>query len=287
LRALAAQAELADVSAAEAVLGQAKAMMLEVPNHPHVAERIAAVRELVQAAAQRLYDEQKLRGEFHGKATWIDADEVELVYDFDSPSELDDWTNRPEEYLDWREAHGPLQGAAALRGVSVEGGAWRARGSFLYRHFLHFETPMGVSLEWRQGSAENPEADLTAIILGTCSEGLDSYLSMNSIGKITLSDAGSTKYWITHDDQEVLSNVGDLLRIEMAHDGQRLRSVYAGVAREEPDVRPRVAGEVFLLIHGDREVAIESIKIRARIGAEGKRRLRERWIAAKVKDVGL
>lgn len=89
LRSLAASVAPADKEAATYALDELRATLRDEPRHQLVLERSEALRELGALTSGVVYDETKPAPTFSGRATWLDADTVEIPYEFDAESELD------------------------------------------------------------------------------------------------------------------------------------------------------------------------------------------------------
>ena len=78
--------------------------------------------------------------------------------------------------------------------------------------------------------------------------------------------------------------LGDPIRMELVHDGAQTRFVHDQT--QEPKLPPTAsrAGELFLLSKTNRVVSVDSIRVRGRLNAASRARLREAWIARAVQE---
>ncbi len=287
LSALAASAEPADEVAAQAVLDRLRVVRQELPTQALILERIEALRALGMRAAGVLYDRTKPKPVFAGKTTWVDDSTVEIKYDFDSAAELDDWVQAPiipaKTHLEFE----PLKLAESLRSFGWRAGSWAGRGSVVLTHAFPFEAPMQLLVQIRHGVAEDPNEGIGFFIVGLCSNGPYNVIECAESGTTYIEDT-STRMSVRHETSNNESApLGEAIRLEIAHDGKNVRFVHFQTSEPDLPTGSLRSGEVFLMSHTERELIVDSIVIRGKLGPGAQPILRARWIERKARETGL
>ncbi|HTF91084.1 MAG TPA: hypothetical protein VK843_21900 [Planctomycetota bacterium] len=287
LKSLAASTAPADKDSATWVLDELRATMRELPLQQIVFERSAALRDLGILAAGIIYEETKPLPTFAGKTTWVDADTLELGYEFDSAAELDDWWQRTppaSERVGWE----PIVIPESAQGFGVKDGAWTGRGSTILAHKIPFEAPIHVIARLRHGYAERDDVSLGHFRLEICRDPERGFLGFNEWGQSILEEFKTGKQ--EYQEPSVPTTgvpLGDQLTLEVVYSGTTTRFVHHGT--EEPSL-PKSSlrdGEVCVISHANRVVLLDSIVIRGKLNAASRAKMREMWIARTVKEAGL
>ncbi len=277
----------ANAADANSVLERLHRVRVEVPTQPMILKRVDALLALARIAAEKSYDELRPAPEFGGKATWLDGTTLELTYEFNSESELADWESRPDDFKPWRAKMQPIAIPESQQFFRLSGGVWAGQGSFVFRHILPFDAPLYVSITLRHGNAANEDVDLGHFLVRICDEGLGNYIAVSKEGEIFVHDAKSNTEISAPATNNLGTAVGERVEMEVVHDGERVRLVHAGVREAEQAVGSRRSGGICLVVHTNRELILESIHLRGKLGAEAIKTLRERWISAAILRTGL
>jgi hypothetical protein len=251
-----------------------------------VIETIARV--LVAARGECVvYDQTQPKPSFAAATTWIDANTVELRYEFDSEAELDDWRRTAVNPDERRFIMGPLKTPESERNIGLQPGSWGGVGDAVLTHTIPFDAPLNVLIQFRHGDAADPEAYLTRLIVGVCDQAALGHLAFTAFGESFLKEPASKRDLRLQSSSSSPSTVGEPLSFEVTHDGERARCLHSGISEPELPVGSLRSGELFLLIKGDRELWLDSVTIRAKLGAGSRAKIRERWIAEAIRTTGL
>jgi hypothetical protein len=287
LATLAQELSPADAQAAQRVLDDLRQLMLDSATQPLVTERKGALRELAALASAVVYDQTQPKHSFAAATTWIDANTVELRYEFDSEAELDDWRRTAVNPDERRFIMGPLKTPESERNIGLQPGSWGGVGDAVLTHTIPFDAPLNVLIQFRHGDAADPEAYLTRLIVGVCDQAALGHLAFTAFGESFLKEPASKRDLRLQSSSSSPSTVGEPLSFEVTHDGERARCLHSGISEPELPVGSLRAGELFLLIKGDRELWLDSVTIRAKLGAGSRAKIRERWIAEAIRTTGL
>jgi hypothetical protein len=287
LQQLSGDAELVGADAAERVSSRVRQLLAEAPDLDLVKSRLAEVRALAERAAAKAYDESPPTPTFAGQASWVGADVLELRYDFTSPTELDDWPEDADYLRKWRDAMTPITAEEDARKFEVADGVWAGAGDTLRRHILPFDAPMSVRFVTRHGGDPNSVSPpLGFFFLAICDDGGENYIGVGDEGSMWVRDTKTGTDDETDSTSAGTKFIGKAMTFELEHDGATARLSHDGVRDAERPAASRRSGDVLLLVHTSRLIALESIVIRGKVGAEAKKRLRDRWIRAKVRGLG-
>ncbi|HUR29584.1 MAG TPA: hypothetical protein VM509_15450, partial [Planctomycetota bacterium] len=287
LTVLASSTAPADKASANAVLERLQRVRREVATEPLILQRLAALLRLARIAAGVVYDASPPAPAFGGRAAWIDRETVELTYEFDAASEQADWISQPDYLQGWRNKFQEITVPEGDRKFEPRAGAWSGKGSFVFRHVLPFEAPLKINVVLRHGKAADEGADLGHFALGVCYRSPGEYAAVSERGEVFVVDVKADKYVTTSPASPTDTVIGAKVLLELTHDGEKLRYVHEGQAEPEQPTGTLRSGSVLLLVHTNRELAIESVTIRGKLGAEAQKLLRERWIAHAVEKTGL
>lgn len=286
LGALAEASSPANESEARSVLEGLGTLLREVPTQPLVVERSSALLALGTLAAGALYEATKPAPSFAGKTSWIDKDTVELLYEFDSEAELDDWvqseTNPDPDRLTGQE----ITIARDQQGFAILNGAWAGRGFAVLTHELPFEAPMHLLIRLRHGFAESDEVDIGHFVVGICRDPARGYLAFAEGGESFLVENASGSDTYLSSSNLSTAPLGEPTTLEISHDGTKVRYVHLGTAEPELPKHSLRSGGLFLLAKTNRVLMLDSIRIRARLNADSRTRLRELWIAKTLREAG-
>ena len=277
----------ADAPAANSVLARLHRIRLEVATQPLILQRIESLLQLARIAAEKVYDESRPAPEFGGKSNWLDGSTLELTYEFTSPAELDDWVERPDDMKAWRASWDPIVVPQSQQSFRMGDGVWAGQGSFVFRHVLPFEAPMNMRVSVRHGKAADETTDSGHFTMGICDDGAGNFAAFSESGEIYVDDSKTGKQIYTLPASIPNRDLGVEVLLEVAHDGSKVRFVHDGVVEPEQPVGSRRSGGVFLIIHCNREFIIGTLNIRGKVGAEGMKVLRERWISGALRKTGL
>ena len=286
LASLAAASAPANESEARAVLEALGTTLREVPTQALVVARMNALRALGTLAAGLLHDATKPAPSFAGKVTWIDEDTVELLYEFDAESELDDWVQSTVNPDPKRLTGQKITLPQEKQGFSILNGAWAGRGLAVLTHTLPFEAPMHILIQLRHGFAESEDVDIGHFVVGLCHDPERGYVAFAEGGESFLIEkASGTDAFLPSSNLDT-APLGEPTALEISHDGTRLRYVHLGTAEPELPKHSLRSGGVFLLAMTNRVVMLDSIRIRAKLNADSRAKLREQWIATMLREAG-
>jgi hypothetical protein len=160
-------------------------------------------------------------------------------------------------------------------------------GSFVFRHVLPLEAPIDVHFDMHHGGDQDSVVPLGMLVLTICDDGAESYIGVADSGKMLVLDVKTDKRVITADTSAATKYIGKNMAFELHHDGQTARFSHDGILDAEQPAGARKAGDVVLMIHSSRLIALDSLTLRGKLGAAGKKKLRDLWIASKVKQLGV
>jgi hypothetical protein len=266
------------------VLERLQRVRREVATEPSILERQAALLSLARLAAGVVYDATSPAPVLGGKATWIDRETLELTYAFDAASDLDDWSSK------WKSWRDKLQTITVPQPdwESRQGdGVWSLLGSFLLRHALPFDAPLNVQVTLRHGGSVSDVAGLGIFMVGTCDQGEGDCAGAGAVGEVFVYDSKSGKSVFATPPTLYAADLGEEVVLELTHDGGTLRPVLQGKAVPAQSTGTLRSGGIFLLVHTSRTIALDSIRIRGKLGPDARKLLRERWIAREVAATGL
>jgi hypothetical protein len=287
IESLTKETEPADLKAAESVRQRLQTIMKEASGAELVKQRSPALRRLGERAFGKIYDETKPAPTFAGKSTWIDANTVELEYSFDSPAEGNDWVEEPEYLSYWRGGLSKITAPAETHGSKIEAGEWRVLGSFVYRHVLTLDAPIDVVFTSHSGEAYDPSVQPGTFFVAVVDDGDGAYVGMTDTGQLHIHDPKLGTHSTTRVTEGAKQVYGQPRTWELHHDGAKAKLSHDGIADAEHKVIKRKSGGVVLAFHTSRTIALESFKVRGKVGAEGRAKLREIWVNTRLRELGL
>ena len=256
-------------------------------DHPLVIERLEALRELAGLAAGVLHDAAPPPPGFSATSVSLDADVVDLTYDFASPAELDDWVQRPLAPDDRRFTMQALTIPEDQRKFSVQDGSWTGRGAETLEHRIPLGAPLHLEIVLRHGYAESEEIDIGHFLVGICNDPRTGYLAFAEAGESFLEEFKTGRSIVMQSSNRTSGYLGDPIPLELVHDGNEVRYVHLGVEEPRLPKHEFKSGGIFLISKTNRVLLLDKVRIQGRLNADSRAALRERWIARTVAEAGL
>lgn len=279
LAALARTPEPADASDALRVLDSITSLCKQSSDVPLMQRRRDVLARLAEASAFRAFTMKEAASLVRGTLGDFGSGDLKIVYEFDSPAELEDFEQSDTYYQQLRKKL-TAQGESAGANVwEVADGALHCSGSTSYRHRLPFAAPMTIRIDYQCKG----EGEQTLLFIALCSENDDAYIHANPVGAVTVYDAkaGFSEVGQTKSAQFF---VGMDYRLELRHDGKTVKSIVDGETKDEVPAGPRKRGFVRFVLHADVVYAIKRLEIEGRVDPI---LLREQWIDWRLKEAGL
>jgi hypothetical protein len=245
-----AAAALEDVRALLAE-GDLPAVVLRHENLKRFA-RAALEAQVVALAAGEL-----VRGELSTAQDGL----TRLVYDFQEPDEVDDLAKAPGHVASLRKLYPALKTSEADAAVRARDGRAVFEGPASWRLPLDFQAPFTVRYTFRFPGREGEMTAPPSLALFLCDDGRESYVRASEFGWIHAVDRSTSR---SAEAQPVnLDGYFDDTDydVEVAHDGARVVTRFAGADRATCNVGNLRAGSIVIFAHAEQTVALERIEV--------------------------
>jgi len=247
-----------------------------------VAARAEELRRLCRAAfavlAQGREEEflaTRVKPRISADGTW------ELVYEFSSPEELEDFrpADQDNSFIEY-------QAAPLLRGPAppprLYNGALILRGDRPLRHVLDFAAPLEIELVSSTVSYPDASVESTLYVV-LCDDGYGSYALSSQVGNLYVLDKASG---YQDSDQEPLQLFFDIkYHLRLVHDGTTLSSFLDGQSNRSVAAGGRTHGAVLLWPYSDTDQAVHRLVIRSKLDPAFLQRRKDEWIDAQMKEL--
>jgi hypothetical protein len=210
---------------------------------------------------------------------------IRLTYDFNEPSEIDDFVPAGDYLLDRSQELFTLEGQAST--LAVAGGEWRGRGHAVFRHPLVLQPPLRVRYELVYGRPRPGKGLESTVMVGICDDGAGNYVGAWDLFDLEAIDLPSRRIELDYEEGERPLKPAKPYAIELRHDGKHAELWVDGEPKKKVAADARTSGALILLVHSEVTVAIRRLEIEGTLDLEAIGAARELWVAGQVRGMGL
>lgn len=210
---------------------------------------------------------------------------IRLTYDFNEPSEIEDFVPAGNYLLDRSQRLFALEGQAST--LAVAGGEWRGRGHAVFRHPLVLRPPLRVRYELVYGRPRPRKGLESTVFVGICDDGAGSYVGAWDLFDLEAIDLSSGRIELDYEEGERLLKSATPYSIELRHDGNHAELWVDGAPKKKVAADARTSGALILLVHSEVTVAIRRLEIEGTLDPEAMAAARELWVTGQVRGMGL
>jgi len=210
---------------------------------------------------------------------------IRLTYDFNEPSEVDDFAPAGDYLLDRSQDFFRLESQTST--LAVAGGEWRGRGHAVFRHPLVLQPPLRVRYELVYGRARPGKGLESTIFVGICDDGKGNYVGAWDIFDLEAIDMPSRRIELDYEKGERPLKPAKPYSVELRHDGNHAELWVDGESKKKVAADARTSGALILLVHSKVTVAIRRLEIEGKLDPEALGSARELWVAGQVRGMGL
>ena len=251
---------------------------------PVLSQALPGLRELAKETLGALFDARGLQAALKGQVTRLVGDVYRIRYEFDDPSDLEDFTLgedfQRERFESWRKLD--LQDSQHV--AAVMAGSFMLRGYHCYRHVLSFVTPtVRYELVYPK-----PDGDaLSMVMVGICEDGLGHYMAATDSHDLEVYASGGHQEHVELVGEErifypdvtynLVLGFDDEQEASLRVNGKRLLRVTTGDLSE---------GDVFILSYAQKTMKIESFEIEGKLAKGALAGLRKVWLERQLEESG-
>jgi len=269
----------------EAGLDRVRALLAD-DDLPSVLLRRAIIERYARASLSAAAKGMDAKEFVRGRMTTGSNGAMELVYDFQQPAEIEDFTKDTEYLLDLRKKYPPLVRTAAEAKVEVFDGRAVLVGPSSWRLPIGIQAPFDVRYTFRFLKIEGEMTAAPVFDVFLCDDGKGSFVRATDFGWILAVDRATNR---TAEASPTSSGsyFDDIdYDVEVIHDGARVSTRLAGEDRASCNVGNLRGGGVFLWVHSDQPVSLERLEISGRIDAASIEAARKFWVGRRMTELG-
>ena len=215
----------------------------------------------------------------------LDDGLIRMTYDFNEPSEIDDFAPAGDYLLERSQDLFRLDSPAST--LAVAGGEWRGRGHAAFRHPLVLQPPLRVRYELVYGRARPGKGLNSTIFVGICDDGKGNYVGAWDLFDLEAIDIPSGQIEMDYEKGERPLKPAKAYSVELRHDGTHAELWVDGKSKKKVAADARTSGALILVVHSEVTVAIRRLEIEGKLDPEAMGSARELWVAGQVRGMGL
>lgn len=253
---------------------------------PSVVLRHGLIARYAKASLAAAASGMDAREFVHGRMSPSQDGGVELVYDFQKPAEIEDFTKHAGYLTELRKKYPALSRSEADARIDVVDGRAVFVGPASWRLPIGFQAPFQVRYTLRFVKVEGEMTAPPSFDLLLCDDGKEGFVRATEFGWIWAVDK-STGRTAEANPPSSIQYFDDIdYDVEVTHDGTRVSTRFAGDDRASCNVGTLRSGGLVLFVHSDQPVSLERMAITGRVETSSLDGARKNWIERRMTELG-